>query len=319
VQHSLRAMGKHALTWGAEYRYDVDRVDGSDFIAFLPPEVHQKWASLFGQDEVALAETVRATVGARVERNDYTGYEFLPNARLAWRFSPDQLLWTAASRTVRAPSRLDRDTFVPGKPPFLLAGGPDVRSEVANVYEVGYRGLPAAKLSYSMAVFHADYDHLRTQELAPSRTYLFYANQMHGRTNGVETWGSYQASSAWRLSAGFTQLSENLQLEPGSFDLAAPKATGRDAAQTWMLRSLLDVPYHCELDAMLRHVSALWNPSVPSYLAVDLRVGWRPHEQLELSIAGRNLFGGAHAEFADVLTRSELRPNVFFKVLGRFR
>jgi iron complex outermembrane receptor protein len=56
---------------------------------------------------------------------------------------------------------------------------------------------------------------------------------------------------------------------------------------------------------------------VPAYLAVDLRVGWKPREQVELSMAGQNLFG-THSEFAGPSTRSELGPSVFFKILGRF-
>jgi iron complex outermembrane receptor protein len=318
LQHSLQPIGMHTMIWGAELRYDRDRVENSDFFAFLPADVNQKWLSLFAQDELALTKELHATLGARVERNDYTGYEYLPSARLAWKFTADGMLWTAASRTVRAPSRLDRDTFVPGNPPFLLAGGPAVRSETARVYEIGYRGRPAARFSYSITVFHADYDHLRTEELAPSRTYIVFANEMQGRTSGVETWGTYQASSFWRLSAGFAQLSESLQLKPASVDPPALLATGLDPAHSWTLRSSFDLPYRSELDVIARRVSALSNPSVPAYLAVDIRAGWRPCKPLELSITGQNLFGGAHGEFTDRSTRSEFGRSVFFKILGVF-
>jgi iron complex outermembrane receptor protein len=318
LQHTLQPIGNHALAWGAQYRYDVDRVTNSDVVAFLPADVHQKWASLFGQDEVALGQALRVTLGVRVEHNDYTGYEFLPTARLAWKFRADHLLWTAVSRTVRAPSRLDRDTFVPGNPPFILDGGPNVRSETANVYEVGYRGLALARFSYSITVFHTDYDHLRTQELAPSRTAIIFANEMQGHTNGVETWGAFQATNFWRLSAGFMQLSEKLQLKPDSLDPQAALGAGRDPAQSWTLRSSLDLAYQSELDVSARHVTALSNPSVPSYLAVDLRVGWKPRQQLELSIIGQNLFSAAHPEFTGPSTRSEFGPSVFFKILARY-
>src|SRR6266480_47390 len=100
---------------------------------------------------------------------------------------------------VRAPSRLDRDAFVPGQPPFLLTGGPDVRSEVAKVLEVGYRGQPWRSASVSITAFHADYDHLRTQEIAPSRKSLFFGSGMEGTMRGFETWLTEQASRRWRL------------------------------------------------------------------------------------------------------------------------
>ncbi len=316
-QHSLQPLGAHALVWGAGHRYSRDRLDNSQAFAFLPARLNQKWSSLFGQDEISLHQDVRLTIGARIERNDYTGNEFLPSARLAWKFAPDHLLWTAASRAVRSPSRFDHDPYVPAKPPFLLAGGPDVRSELANVFEIGYRGQPVKDFSYSVTAFYAAYDHLRTQEIAPSRTFFLFSSLMEGKENGVEMWGAYQATSIWRLSGGLMGLRERLRLKDGSNDATAVSGAGRDPAQTWMLRSTLDLPRQSEFDVMVRRVSALSAPAVPSYTAVDARIGWKPRPDLELSLTGQNLFGG-HAEFSSVSTRSELKRSVFFKILSRF-
>ena len=116
---------------------------------------------------------------------------------------------------MRAPSRLDRDAFVPGQPPFLLTGGPDVRSEVAKVFELGYRGQPWRSASYSLTAFHADYDHLRTQEFRLNPTVVFFANGMEGKEDGVETWATFDVARGWRLSAGYSLLDRSLKLKPG--------------------------------------------------------------------------------------------------------
>jgi iron complex outermembrane receptor protein len=229
------------------------------------------------------------------------------------------MLWTAASRVVRAPSRFDRDPFVPGIPPFLLAGGPNVRSEVAKVFEIGYRGQPATSISYSITAFHSIYDDLRTQEIAASRRSFFFANGMEGTTSGVEMWGTYQASRSWRLSGGFTALKEILRLKPGSNDQTAVDAQeGRDPAHSWMLRSSLDLPHQSELDVILRRVAALSNPTVPAYSTVDLRYGWKPRRDIEVSITGQNLLGGGHGEFTSISTRTEHQRAVFLKLLSHF-
>jgi iron complex outermembrane recepter protein len=327
LQHSLRAIGIHAVVWGGEFRYAMDRVTNATLLAFtpprpffgfLPPHVNQKWPSLFAQDEVRLRDDLRLTVGARLERNDYTGTQFLPNARLAWKVAPEHLLWAAASRAVRAPSRLDRDTYIPAAPPFLLAGGPDFRSEVANVYEIGYRGQPTPRLSYSVTLYHTDYDHLRTVEIAPSRAFFVLSNQMQGNSTGIETWATYQAAETWRLSAGLSALRERLTLRPGSTDTADVTAQqGRDPTHTWMLRSSFDFPYWTEFDAIVRRVSGLSDPAVPGYTAIDLRAGWRAWRDLELSITGENLFSGGHGEFSDPMTRTRFGQAVFFKVACR--
>lgn len=194
-----------------------------------------------------------------------------------------------------------------------------MRSEVAKVFELGYRGQPTSQLSYSVTVFHTIYDHLRTQELAPSGTFLIFANEMQGKSSGIEMWGNYQVTRNWRLSAGFSALRETLSLKPGSTDTADVVAQqGRDPANSSMLRSSLNLPYQIELDATLRHVSSLSNPAVPAYSAVDVRLGWRPRRDLELSITGQNLFARGHGEFADITTRTQVGRGVFFKIVSRF-
>src|SRR5690606_7002096 len=193
--------------WGANYRYSRDDFSNeSPIFGMLPEEENQSWLSLFGQDEIALTQNLNFTVGARAERNPYTGYEFLPDARLAWKVTPHHLLWTALSRVVRAPSRLDADAFIPRDPPFVLRGGPDVRSEIANVFQLGYRGQISRKFHYEITAFYNDYDHLRTQEIDFSGPFVVFANEMEGRAHGVEMWGTYQILPRWRVSAGLTTL-----------------------------------------------------------------------------------------------------------------
>jgi iron complex outermembrane receptor protein len=315
LQYSASPIGAHTAVWGAEYRYGMDRVANSIYIALLPANLDQKWISAFAQDEIALRDDLRITLGARLEHNDYTGTGFLPTARLAWKWAPSQLLWSAASRTARAPSRLDHDTFVPGQPPFLLRGGPGVLAETADDFELGYRGQITRAASLSVTVYHTVYDRLRTQQVDPSFTYLFYGNGMRGTTSGLELWGSYQATPIWRLNGGFSRLRQSLHLTPYSIDVGAVQGTeGANPARWGLLRSSLDVGPRTQFDVTLRYVGALAQPAVPSYTALDLRLGWQPRPNIDLSIAGQNLLGGGHGEFTDIATRTDIKRAVFVKL-----
>jgi iron complex outermembrane receptor protein len=313
-QHSLPMYGRHSAVWGVEYRHSWDQLTNSDFVAFLPADTGQTWASLFAQDEIALQDNLRLTLGSRAEHNPYTGTEWLPTARLAWKAAPGHSLWAAISRTVRAPSRLDRDAFIPGTPPFVLAGGPLVRSEVAKVVELGYRGQPMAGLSYSMALYRNDYDHLRTQELAPNRAQVIFDNQMQGQANGIEAWGSYQATPRWRLSAGFTALHEDLHLKPGSNDPSSPLVAGFDPAHSAQLRSTYSFDEARELELAVRNVGPLAVGPVPGYTALDARFGWRVARGVELSVSGQNL-NGSHPEFGFAPFRMEVPRRVAVKLV----
>ena len=314
-QHTLATFGAHSLAWGANYRYSWDRTQGSEFVAFLPERLNQTWLSLFAQDEITLSPTLRATLGARVERNDYTGTEFLPSARLSWSAAPGHAFWATASRAVRAPSRIDADTYIPGRPPYILAGGPGVRSEVANVFELGYRGQPLQSLSYSATLFYNDYDHLRTQELLPSRTAVRFDNLMEGSALGIEMWGSFQATKSWRLSGGLTTMREHFHLKPGSNDAGGLKQRpGLDPSHTLQLRSHYSIDATRDVELALRKVDALDAGSVPGYTAVDARFGWRVRPGLELSVAATNL-NGSHAEYGGIATRSEVPRTVAVKMV----
>jgi iron complex outermembrane receptor protein len=316
-QHSLKPMGRHALVWGANYRYSKDEFSNdSPIFAILPEKENQSWLSLFGQDQISLTANLNLTLGARLERNDYTGYEFLPDARLAWKVNPHHLLWTAVSRAVRAPSRLDADAFVPRDPPFLLRGGPDIKSETATVYQLGYRGQISSKLNFEITAFHNDYDDLRTQEIDFSGPFVVFANEMEGSAHGLEMWGTYQVLPQWRISAGLTTLNQDLELKSGSNDLTAPNGAGRDPSHTWQIRSSFNIAHDKEFDLSVRHAGELSSPEeVPEYTAVDARFGWRVRKDIELSVMGQNLLGTEHAEYGARQFRSEIPQAVFFKVV----
>jgi iron complex outermembrane receptor protein len=313
-QHALAPAGSHAVVWGGEYRHSWDHVDNSRFVAFLPASDKQAWASLFGQDEIALRDDLRLTVGARYERNPYTGLEFLPNLRLSWRATPLHAIWIAASRTVRAPSRLDADAYVPGAPPYLLAGGGNTRAEVARVFELGYRGQAGPHLSYSVTAFRNLYDHLRTQDLSPDGTSIVFGNLMEGHASGLEAWGNLQLSEAWRLSTGVTALHEEFSLKPGSNDLSSLATTGRDPAYTAQLRSSYTFDAARELELAVRRVGATSLPQVEAYTAIDARFGWRVQPGLELSVIGSNL-NGSHGEYGSALVRAEVPRTLGVKLV----
>jgi iron complex outermembrane receptor protein len=314
VQYAFAPHPAHRVLVGAGLREAWDSVTNSASQAFLPADRSLHWAHVFAQDEIALASTVTLTLGAKLETNVYTGSEVLPNARIAWRIAHDRLLWAALSRAVRAPSRIDRDFYVPGNPPFVITGNDTFRSEIADVAEVGYRSQPNERLSYSLTVFHERYDRLRSYEPVPPNP--TWGNLAEGRNTGVEGWATVRIAPSWRIIAGGVAMHERLDLKPDSHDpgLGIP-SLGNDPSAWWSVRSSLDVTARHELDVVLRHVGARPNPAVPAYTTLDLRVGWKVRPGLELSVVGQNLADGSHAEWGVAGNRVEFGPSVFLKVL----
>jgi len=306
-------LGAHKVLWGTGYRQARNDMRNSLFFGFVPSFRKLNWKNLFAQDEIKLTQSVDLTVGLKLESNDYTGWEYLPSARLAWKPSGNQLVWGSVSRAVRAPARLDRELRFPPNGLFIN-GGPNFVSEVANVIELGYRAQPTSTFTYSVTAFHHIYDKLRSGQPAP---FANVENKMEGTANGIEAWATFQATRAWRLSGGFTTLHKHLRLKPGSTDPVGPSALGNDPDQQWMLRSAFNFTDRHEFDVMVRHVSSLPQPAVPAYTAADARFGWRASRDVEVSLTLQNLFDREHAEFGVAPGRSEYQRGVFLKLLWR--
>ena len=311
---------RQSIMIGAGYRLMHDSVNNSPNLAFLPARRNLQLFSGFLQDEITLVpERLQVTIGSKLEHNDYSGWEAQPSARIAWTPNQQQTVWAAVSRAVRSPSRIDRELFVPGAPPFLLAGGPGFESENVIAYELGYRIRPEPRLTLSLAAFFNEYDDIRSVEpLASNTNTLVIGNGRRAEAWGAELSGSYQVTDWWRLRGGYTYLRRHTFLKPGSQDLNGPQAEGNDPEHQFSLQSMLDLPCHFELDCNLRYVDTLPSPSVPSYFTVDVHLAWHPRPNLEFAIVGQNLCADQHPEFGAAGARQEIPRSVYGKVTWRF-
>ncbi len=316
-QHGFQFTPAQRVLWGGGYRHQQDKVDNiAATLAFLPARKTLRLANVFAQDEITLQPGLDLTLGLKLEHNDYTGLEYLPNARLAWKLAPRHLLWAGASRTVRIPSRLDRELFAPAAPPFtVIAGGPNFQAEISNVFEVGYRSQPTPALSSSATLFHHEFDRQRSVE--PSAAGPVIANMIDGRTTGLEAWGNYRVNNSWRMKAGLFWQRQRLQLKPGSASVGGVSNLGNDPSHQWSLGSSFDLGSNLELDFTVRRVGALPNPALPAYTALDARLGWRPRHDLEVSLAVQNLADPRHAEWGSAAARAQVERTAFVKIVWR--
>ena len=65
------------------------------------------------------------------------------------------------------------------------------------------------------------------------------------------------------------------------------------------LRSLLNLRHDLEFDATVFYVDKLKDIDLPSYVRLDVRLGWIVSPDLELSLSGIDLLDNAHPEFIE--------------------
>jgi iron complex outermembrane receptor protein len=347
VQHRPRPIGPHDLVLGATWRASTDRVgSGPVLFSFSPERRRFVVSSVFVNDEITLLpDALRATLGARLEHNSFTGWEPQPHVRLAWTPSGNRTLWGAVSRAVRTPSRAENDIEVdlrvipasPPRPPVLLrssghlSGGLD--AERVEARELGYRQQFDPALALDLALFDNRYQQLTGSATGPTLfeptpvphvvQLLVPGNRMHGRTRGGELVLDWRVQRSWRLQAAYSQVKTTVS--SGSADPVAVASALSQAASTpqrqLSLRSTLALGSQVDVDARLRHVAALSDGSVPSYNALDLRLAWRARPGLTVSLLGENLLKAHHVEGApELLPSPTLRVprSVRLKALWQF-
>lgn len=334
AQHHFTPNDWNDIVWGVGYRLTTDSIENSYANSFIPTHRTSDLFSIFAQDEFTLSpERLRLTVGARLEHNDFTGFECQPNVRLAWTPSDRSTLWTSVSRAVRTPSRAEEDisinrTVGPGGAVVSILGNHDSESEILIAYELGYRTLVTPRFSYDVVAFFHDYSELRSLEPmavppAPPVFGTFYSgNKLKGAAWGAELASDWQMLDWWRWRSGYTYYELNLdRTDGGTDDATINLLEGNAPRHQFFLRAQMDVTEDVDLDLGLRFVDELYNPGISAYATVDARIAWRPQPNLELSLVGLNLIEPAHQEFAATQVSTgqrEVQRSVYGKITWRF-
>jgi iron complex outermembrane receptor protein len=333
VQHRLALPYNQQFQYGLQYRYlptSVEQVDPS--YAFVPSSRHYQMFSSFLQDQISfLDDKLRVILGSRFEYNEPTGWDALPNLRIAWLPSPRQTVWAAISRAATIPDVDARDVIInplpggplsnpalPGVPIFLRGtGNQDLGTEKLMAYELGYRFRPKQDLLFDVTGYYFDYSDLVTGQVGQSQfqttpfpylmTDVVAANAASAKAYGAEFALKWQVVENWRLTGAYTF---------GKLDAHDPfagvTASGRDPEHQVSLLSSVDLPGHLQFDLWPRFVDSLPDASpgpVKSYFDLDARLAWQPRHNIELAVVGQNLLEPKRFETgADPFLATQVTP-----------
>lgn len=342
AQHAFAPRAGHSLLIGAGYRATVDDLDTSIAIDFTDRHETDQVFTAFAHDAFDLVtDTLRLSFGAKVELNDYTGVEVQPDARLVWQVSDKMTTWTSVARAVRTPTRADDSIRADlnssdgggGLAAMgVLLGNPDLDAEELLAFEAGWRWQASQPVALDLALFYNEYDNLMTIgqgtpyfEAQPRPRIvvpLQWRNAGKAQTYGGEVSANVQVSPGWLVSGHWSVVRVLMQVD----DAAAIPTTQDPETDTPRhqihLRSQWRIGEKLDIGAL-----AWWTDRSHSqtarlddFVRVDLRLGWRPEDNIELSLVGQNLVGSSHAEgTADLYTvPGEVERGVYFQVTSRF-
>lgn len=145
-------------------------------------------------------------------------------------------------------------------------------------------------------------------------------NNMEGEVYGVEISADWQAARRWRLSAAYSFLEMGLRLDGNSQDTTSVVQEDRSPHHQAHLRSHVDLPHQLELDTEFYYVDRLSGTDIPSYVRVDVRLGWRPRDDLEVSVSWQDILDERHPEYGVVegVNPTETERGIYGKLTWRF-
>lgn len=326
----------HEVAYGIGVRHVWDEIE-SGYASFLPPTHNETTYSAFANVSLwAVPERLRFVIGARAEHNDYTGIEIEPTVRIAWTPAPKHTLWAAISRAVRVPARGETDIFLPSlAAPGLLAslnGNNDLDSESLVAYEIGYRYVPSTRLTLESTAFINDYTDLRTLEVQAPYLRLWQGwpvlnlpieamNNMEALSVGGSVALEYRPRDWWRLRASYAYLNVDLDLNARTIDFISDDAAGDAPRNIVSLWNSFEITKSVSLDLLTQFVDELPALRVKSYVNADFRLSWRPRDDLELALMGKNLWAPSRLEYrASLLDTlpSEIQRGVYAEVSWKF-
>jgi iron complex outermembrane receptor protein len=300
-------IGRNEWVAGFDGLVSRDRIGNIGIAQLIPDRRTTHTAGVYAQDVIQFAPRPLAlTLGAKADHNSFSGWEWQPTARLAWTPSPRVTAWTAISRAVRTPVRIDQDFTIRVGSTTLFEANDAFGTEHAVAYEIGWRQQPASTLTFDVSGFVYRYDDLRSTEppAGPGQPATF-RNLLNAQSYGGETSVMWQPLPRLFFKGSYRYLDLDFTRDPTSGDTSRGSAEGNDPKHVVNLGGHLDLPGGVELDAFFRYASALPHPALPGYRAVDLRLGWNPSTRWELSLALRNLLTPQHAEFVTTNSLNE--------------
>ncbi|HEX8301957.1 TonB-dependent receptor plug domain-containing protein [Sphingomonas sp.] len=314
TQYNLTA-GGHRIVAGFGLRTTRDEfINNLNNFQLDPPRARLWIGNGFVQDRVALSPHFSVTAGLKLEGSTFTGIQVLPNLRLAWQPGEKTLLWASVSRAVRTPSRIDRNLTEP----VILAKAPAFASEKLIAFEAGYRGQPGPATALSVSVFYNHYVDLRSARFIGNPLPLQLANDLRGKTIGIEAQITQQVTPWWRLTGSALWLHKEFELRPGQADLTGRASLGQDPDYQFSLRSQMTLPHGILFDAGLRAIDGLDTPQLDGYVEADARLAVRLSDKVELFVAGENLLHDSHLESNDAQRSQRIERSVWAGTRLRF-
>lgn len=312
IQH-FRIFGVQSITYGGGLHWSPYKILAKySFETLTPSSGTDHVHTGFLQDDIALTHNLSLTVGAKLQHNNYSGFEVQPSLRMLWNMQQHQAIWFGVTRAVTTPSDLEENFFLEGPVgpnAFIqVVGNKQFKAEDVIGYEAGYRGLFGGRLYVDLAGFRNQYSRLQSfsapmVSASGGNTYITieYENQISGSTTGFEIAPQIALSRWWHFNPSYSYVSSNFSAGGPTSDISGTGSVSTYEKSTpkhiVFVQSKMDLPRGFEFDQMYRFVTALPAQKVGAYQTIDVHLAKPLGGGFTLTAVGQGLFQPHHFEW----------------------
>ena len=252
--HIVMPFTNHTVTAGAEYK----DATVADDIAGIGQEFSKDSWSLYAEDEWALRDDLRLTLGGRYEDHSGFGGQFSPRAYLVWNTNDILTLKGGVSTGYKVPSpKALHDGIInysgQGETPTL--GNSALKPETSINYELGFNFQPNDQLNLTATAFFNQIEDkiMSSRFKCPESTlcsglassvkeYTQSANADEAETKGLEISLNYSVLPEWDIKTAYTLMETEVTKgkNKGAYFSNVPKHA-LNTTSTWHINPALDI------------------------------------------------------------------------------
>ena len=287
----------------------------------IPPSATDHNHTGFIQDEARLGERVSLTLGAKLQHNNFSGFDILPSARILWSPTAQRSVWAGVTRSVTTPSDLEENFLLSASRPPLFSNSSATRTSNRKMSSAMKAGIAGSSPSASLSTLPSFATSTRAcRASAPtvisqsgSTTYLTisYTNQIHGDIYGFEFAPQVSIAQPWRLNLAWSYIDADFVADGATSDISSTGSVNTyehsSPKNQLVVQSMMDLPWKISFDQTYRYVSALPAQKVRAYQTMDLHFGHPIGSNFTFELVGQNLFQPHHYEWG---TGDPMQPPV---------
>ncbi len=309
--------------WGVGVNHsDVSATSSGDILVTGTEIQDTNFFGFLHNDIELFDRRLMVSAGVRLEYNERTDWQAHPNLRALWRAPDDWRLWAAISRATRTPAlneaagSLNLGGFTatlseeldPIPALLSLQGNPNIRPEPLVAFELGARKKWPSGTSLDIALYAHRYTDLIDLNLEEPQLLIApvgpggapvpvaidvsatFANRVDARLYGIEAAFDARLTDFWRIRlAGDARHFPSLAGQVAQIDDSPTYLARRSPVYQAQFQSHFDITQDLDASLWVRRTGRILDTDVDAQTVVDLRVGWRPTETVEVTLLGEGL------------------------------